>query len=95
MAGKQKYSYYVGFVAKDGRIRYVTEIERQHKTFWYKAGQRALEFSKADADDMMFGLLVNGYPAMVVKFPEFAYPLNPADNEEESVYWKYKEKGEK
>ena len=62
-----KFDYYVGFVDYDGTIRFVTDIENGSRSWYSKAGQLAKTFKMRTAEEIAFGMSVNGTPAFVVK----------------------------
>ena len=53
-------------------IAYVTKIENYpEKCFYWESGKGPLYFeSKRSADDYAFGMLLNGYPAVVMEVPK-------------------------
>ena len=60
----------IGLLFAEG-IAYVTKIENYpEKCFYPESGKEPLYFeSKGTADDYAFGILLNGYPAVVMEAP--------------------------
>ena len=61
----------IGLLFAEG-IAYVTMIENYpEKCFYWEEGKEPLYFeSKRTADDYAFGMLLNGYPAVVMEVPK-------------------------
>ena len=61
----------IGLLFAEG-IAYVTKIENYpEKCFYWESGKEPLYFeSKGTADDYAFGMLLNGYPAVVMEVPK-------------------------
>lgn len=61
----------IGLLFLEG-IAYVTKIENYpEKCFYWKSGKEPLYFeSKRTADDYALGMLLNGYPAVVMEVPK-------------------------
>ena len=76
-----KYSYCVAILHDDNSIEYVTRIDNETKMFFCEKGKPAMEFSKTRADDLMFGMIANNCPAVVIKTPDF---YNLSNKEEEN-----------
>lgn len=70
-----KWKYYVA-VIYDRKLSYVTEVNYQDKSAQWKCGERAKPMGMTKAQDLVFGLVCNGYPATVLKMPEFMEPAN-------------------
>ena len=87
-----KHKYWVGIIGSDGRIRYVTRIDRARKNFFTECGRPAMEFSKSAANDMQEAMTANAYPSVVVQTLEYMVPFNPVDHPEpekpDDVYWR-------
>lgn len=62
---KIKYKYYVRVILSKTEERFVTGTEKSF-ALWEK-GKAAKEFSKATAEDLIFGLILNGYAAYIVQ----------------------------
>lgn len=63
-------------------IRYVTKLDNASKTFYYENGTEAMFFnSKQNADDLILGMLVNGYPAVVMEVADGLILKNPEKRE--------------
>lgn len=63
-----KYTYYVAIINRtDNHLMFVTEIMSQTKVAKWEDGKPAKKFTKTTADDLMFGLICNGYDAVVIK----------------------------
>ena len=61
----------IGVIMQDNEIRFVTEISYSPKEAKWEEGKSPMFFeSKSCADDIAFGLLVNGYVAIVMELPE-------------------------
>lgn len=61
----------IGLLFPEGTA-YVTKIENYpEKCFYWESGKAPLCFgSKESADDYAFGMLLNGYPAVVMEIPK-------------------------
>ncbi len=61
----------IGLLFPEG-ISYVTKIEKYPKKYFYwEAGEEPLYFgNKKIVDDYAFGMLCNGYPAVVMEIPK-------------------------
>ena len=66
-----KYSYYVAILHNDNSLEYITRIDNSTKMFFCEKGKPALKFSKTNADDMLYCLVVNNRNAVVIKTPNF------------------------
>lgn len=76
----KKYNYFVAIAASDRsccRLRYVTSIDNRTRTALWEDGKPAREFGLRSAEDLVEGLIANGYPAVIVKMPNFFEPMNP------------------
>lgn len=61
----------IGVMMQDNEVRFVTEVSYSPKEAKWEAGKSPMFFeSKSCADDIAFGLLVNGYVAIVMELPE-------------------------
>lgn len=63
-------------------VRFVTSIDRSSKTFRYEAGEEAKTFTKGEAEDLVYGLVCNGYMATIMRVPEHYELRNPEDRGE-------------
>ena len=63
---KQKYFYYVG-VDTSGGMTLVTSIDKASKAAYWNENEKPLSMTAAQADDLVFGLILNMTPAVVVK----------------------------
>ena len=79
---KKKFSYYIGVLMNDGKIKFVTSINVCNKSARWESGKQALDFSMAEADSIVFGLLMNFHYAFTVKVPYGIEFFNPAESEE-------------
>ena len=61
---KQTKWYYVLVLTNQGPV-FVTKIG-EHKTAYWDKNEKPKEFSKSWAEDLAFGLMVNGYSAFTV-----------------------------
>ena len=68
----KKYYYYVGVVTDTGIIL-VTSKDSQRRTAEWDTGKIPLEMSKLIAEDLSYGLFLNGNPAFVIRSH---YPLD-------------------
>lgn len=66
---KKQYSYYIGVIDNDGNLKFVTELMTSSKYVKWEDGKEAMEFSMSDADDIVYGLLLNFIYAFTVKVP--------------------------
>ena len=63
----QKYHYYIGVQNKDG-MSFVTKIDNVNKTsYWDTDDEPPLEMGKTVAQDISWGLCLNGFNAVVVQ----------------------------
>ena len=64
------------------RTAYVTKVENYpDKCFYWESGKGPLCFqSKESADDYAFGMLLNGYPAVVMEVPKAIIIKNDSKN---------------
>ena len=79
MANKKKNYYYVLVFADDGPA-YVTSVIYAERSARWDKNETPKEFSKYDAEDLVFGLRCNGYRAVLVttKYEE-VQPYNYKD----------------
>ena len=70
-----KYKYYVG-VIYSRKVSYVTGIDNSTRTAKWTEGERAKPMGLHEAENLVFGLCVNGYPATILKMPDFMEPAN-------------------
>ena len=73
----------IGLLFPEGTA-YVTKIENYpDKCFYWESEKEPLCFqSKESADDYAFGMLLNGYPAVVMEVPKAIIIKNSRKNEE-------------
>lgn len=77
-----KYTYYVAILRQDNTVEYVTRIDNSTKSFFCEKGKPAMKFTKTRADDLMFGMVANMCPAVVIKTPDF-YELSNKEADSE------------
>ena len=66
-----KYIYHIALIdPSNNTLKFVTEVNHQTKTAKWEDGKPAKKFAKMIADDLLYGLICNGYNAVVVKCPE-------------------------
>ena len=65
-------------------IKYVTSVQTEPKVAHWEDGKEAMEFSKDYAKDLVFGLCVNGYSAIVMIKPDYLTLVNP-ESEDSNV----------
>ena len=70
-----KYNYYIAILFKGGRYRFVTSINKS--TAHWEDGQPARNFQLNLAKDIVFGLVSNGWPAVIVTAPASFELANP------------------
>lgn len=70
-----KYKYYVGII-NSRKVSYVTEVHHSNKTALWETGKPAKAMGMHEAENLVFGLCCNGYPATVLKMPDFMEPAN-------------------
>ena len=66
-----RYKYYVAWIDYKNRLHFVTDINTDNKSWHSRKGEKAMAFSKTYADELMFGMVANGCPAVVVTAPDF------------------------
>lgn len=71
-----KYNHFVVIIEADNRIKYVTRINSTNKVALWEAGKPAMKMTKTAAEDMVFGLVANGFQAAVLRAPSFIEPMN-------------------
>lgn len=81
-----KYKYHIGIIMNDdhNHIKYVTSINRENKCAYWKDGEPAMAFTKTTAEDYVYGLVVNGFNAVVIKVPAFYELCNGVINDEQN-----------
>ena len=67
----KKYSYYVALIESNNHIKYVTEINNATKVARWEAGKPAMKFTKSAAENLVFGLTANCFPAVILQAPSF------------------------
>ena len=75
-----KYKYYVGII-NSRKVSYVTAIHNSTRTAEWAEGERAKPMGMHEAENLVFGLCCNGYPATVLKMPDFMEPANVVEVE--------------
>lgn len=65
---KTERHYYI-LVFTDGGPVYVTKVDHTSKTSFWDCHQTPKEFSKSVAEDISYGLLLNGYLSVVAESP--------------------------
>lgn len=63
--------YFIGLLYDNNEVRFVTDVNYLNKSARWEKGKEPKSFCKVDADDIVFGLLMNFYPAFVVEMPSF------------------------
>lgn len=84
MADREE-TYVVGILEayKDRtEVKYVTTVNSRTKYAEWKAGEKAMEFSKEYAKDLAFGLCVNGYVAIPMLKADYLNLKNPKREED-------------
>ena len=84
MARKAKEEYVVGVLFPTNTqttIKYVTSVQTEPKVAKWNDGKEAMIFSKDYANDLVFGLCMNGYAAIVMIKPDYLTLVNPESNE--------------
>lgn len=72
-----KKKHYVGVLTDAGNsIKYVTGIDNAARMAAWEDGVAARAFTQAVARDIAEGLLLNGYPAVVLEAPECLHLTN-------------------
>lgn len=61
--------WYVAVMYPNNEVRFVTGLGDHHWTNWTQ-GEKPMAFNKAFADDVINGLLWNGYAAFAVECPQ-------------------------
>lgn len=80
MARKAKEEYVVGILSSyedRTEIKYVTSVQTEPKVAKWDDGKEAMIFSKDYANDLAFGLCINGYAAIVMIKPDYLTLVNP------------------
>ena len=78
-----KYDTYIsvfGLGSDKTTATFVTGIEK-HTASW-ESGKEAMRFSEEWARDVVYGLILNGYIAGIVKFPHGVTVRNPERSEQ-------------
>lgn len=68
-----KVRYVIGIVFEDNTLKFVTDVLYEpHKECRWDSGKKAYIFdAKTYAEDICFGLNVNGSPAFVMEIPDY------------------------
>ena len=70
---KKRWTYYVGvefnYHDKPSEIKFVTDIDNEHRVTYWKTGKVALAMSQSMAEGITEGLCMNGFKAFVIKAP--------------------------
>ena len=77
---KKAEQYVVGILfptKTETTIKYVTSIQTEPKVAKWDDGKEAMIFSKDYANDLAFGLCMNGYAAIVMIKPDYLTLVNP------------------
>ena len=79
-----RFKHYVAFLydRERGSFRFVTDINYKDKSFRYDTEKPALAMGLQSARDLVFGMGVNGYEAVIIEAPEWA------------EFWNYKTESE-
>lgn len=86
---KRKYNYYLATVCENGRLQYVTGIQNTGHWFFRDAGKPAQAFSKAIAEDIHLGMILNMFTAVIVQLPAYmGAPCNPPEDYTEGEAYK-------
>ena len=80
-----KYNHFVIILESDNRIKYVTKINNATKVARWEDGKPAMKMTKTAAENLVFGLVANGFHAAVVRMPSFIDPVNEGTAEEEKA----------
>lgn len=63
--------YAVGILCGNNEMKFITSLDNNKKiSYWEENLSPMLFDSKQFADDIAYGLLLNGYPVMVIEMPE-------------------------
>ena len=81
-----KYNHFVVILESANRIKYVTDINSRTKVARWEAGKPAMHFSKYSAEDLVFGLVANGFQAAVLRAPSFMEPVNEESEDQKHVH---------
>ena len=73
------YNYYVATISDKNEVRFVTKVDNATKTWFASKGEKAKVFKKGVADDLMFGMVINGVTAVVIKAPGYTEYSNPKE----------------
>lgn len=79
MSAKKIYCVVVFDKESYNKISYVTKIEG--KTAYWEKGKQAKTFSRATAQDIVFGLCMNLIPSAVIECYDFLLPGNEKEEE--------------
>lgn len=80
MENKSTEEYVIGILFptdNETTIKYVTEVQTDPKVAKWEDGKEAKTFSKDYANDLVFGLCMNGYPAISIIKTECLLLENP------------------
>lgn len=66
-----KYNHFVVIIGSDNTIKYVTSINRENKCAIWAKDAEAMKMTKTAAEDLVFGLVANGFQAAVLRAPSF------------------------
>ena len=68
MKSKKNY-WYVMIINPTGKARFVTGINNQHKYASWLDDNKPMEFTRSGAEDLVYGLRINGHEAFAVCHP--------------------------
>ena len=85
-----KKNYYYVLVCTSEGAKFVTGTGEHHMAYW-DVTKPPMDFSKTYAEDMVNGLMFNGFIAYLVVSP-IKYSHHPYNYEEYECEWKEKEK---
>lgn len=77
---KNEFDYYIALCSDNNTLSYVTDVNYETKQFPCKAGTKALKFGKKKAEDLLYLMTCNNFPAVIiVKISGSTCPRNPKE----------------
>lgn len=91
---KAKKSYYYVLVMTEGGAVFVTSVNNTTRYAHWKKDEKPMEFPAGVAEDLVFGLTINGNQAYLIKHP-YEIESQPYNYKDWEIEWKKKEPEEK
>lgn len=73
-----KHEYYIAVLGRKNTVDYITQ-SGEDDSWSAEKNKPALKMSKKKAEEMLYNLVINGIPAVMVTAPEGCYTLGNED----------------